>query len=236
MAYPHPRRVHTALGDVGAGPHTDLGSVPSIPLRTNESETYRSLYSFFSSNKPTQRELLAGAGLPVPETYQTHSDARYATPGAWISRPLRHSGGLGYRRTEDVSDFTEGEEYIQRVYPKDREYRLIYVYGQHLITLRKKVPEGLTNDQPWNHSNGAFFQTIHHWENCRLASTDILARLQSLPIIMYAHIVAVDVMWSNSLGYSVCELNACPGLTIDNNLRKVAAYVSEHQGLDSPAV
>lgn len=232
MAYPHPSRLHPDSWRL-AVQHRTLGG---DRRGSNPSDTYRSLYSFFSANKPTQREFIAGLGISVPESYQHSESLHDVRPGSWIVRPLRHSGGRGYRLTESVTDFTEGQEYIQRVYPKDREYRLIYVYGQHLITLRKKVPEGTPQDQPWNHSAGAFFQTINHWENCRLAGTDILARLQSLPIITHAHIVAVDVMWSNSLGYSVCELNACPGLTIDNNLRKVANYVSEHQRLDSAAV
>jgi hypothetical protein len=191
---------------------------------------YERLYSFFSSNKAAQRQTLKLNGIPVPETYTDRYEAAYAIGGTWIVRPLRHSGGQGYRITTNATDFQHGE-YLSRVFPKDHEYRIIFVLGEPLITLYKRVPEGLSPQLPWNHANGSTFVTVNDIRKCRLSRTNIYDVLRSLPIIKYGHIIAADILWSNGNGYVICELNTCPGLTIDNNLERVASYVETHHGL-----
>jgi hypothetical protein len=234
--YPDPDYISFGMG-TGTQPHrsgNDGG---------DDREKYERLYRFFSQTKAGQRTLLRASGIPVPDT-TTRQDvaASWLVPrteepsldnprgqreGAetptFIVRPLRHAGGIGFRLTKTPTDFIPGQEYVQRLFPKTREYRLIYVKGTFLVTLRKKVPEGTPRDQPWNHSAGAVFKTINP-ETCKLADTDCLSRLSANPIIKSAHIVAVDVLWNLS-GYVVAEFNSCPGLSIETNLSRIAQHV-----------
>ncbi len=106
---------------------------------------------------------------------------------------------------------------------------MIFAFGDPLVTLLKKAPEGVSKDAAWNHQQGAFFQTITKEKNDRLLRTDFHDKMSQLPIINYGHIVAADVMWSDSFGYSVCELNMCPGLTIPSNLERIANHVEGHR-------
>lgn len=192
--------------------------------------SYEELYEFFSSDKARQRISLAAAGVSTPYTARSSSVRTNNTVpvGSFITRPLRHSRGQGYRITPDPNDFIPGQEYIQQLYPKDREYRVIYCYGDPIIVLRKKVAEDTPQEAPWNHAAGARFQTINDVPNCRLCHTEFFETMDRLPIIKSAHLVAVDVMYSNTLGYSVCEFNTCPGITIEANLRKVVSHVADH--------
>lgn len=205
-------------------------------------ETYHQLYRFFSRNKCEQRILLRSYGLPVPDTAARKSTAASWNNGdgrddrsdaevvlsSFIVRPLRHAGGIGFRLTSDPTDFIEGQEYVQRLYPKTREYRLLYVRGELVSCLRKTVQEGTRSDAPWNHSVGATFKTINDIANCKLAATDCLYLLKQNPIIRTAHLVAVDVLYAKGT-YVICEFNSCPGLTIENNLQKVVQHVQSSE-------
>jgi hypothetical protein len=205
-----------------------------------DTQTYHQLYRFFSRNKCEQRTLLKSAGLPIPdttgrrvtaalwgagheETTTNSTDESLQNRTTFIVRPLRHHGGIGFRLTQDATDFIEGEEYVQKLFPKTREYRLIYCYGELLSVLRKKAP-GTSADQPWNHLSGAHFQTINDIPNCKLSSTDCFDKLKQNHIIKTAHLVAVDVLYAKRK-YVICEFNSCPGLTIENNLQKVVQHV-----------
>ena len=113
---------------------------------------------------------------------------------------------------------------------------MIYVCGDPIIAMRKKNPNNIPKDMPWNHAQGAYFQTINDVEGSMLGRTSFFYHMDALPIIKFAHIVAVDVMWSQELGYCVCELNTCPGLTIEQNLRKVTTHAANHCGHSSSSL
>ncbi|SHH47605.1 hypothetical protein SAMN05444169_7641 [Bradyrhizobium erythrophlei] len=200
---------------------------------------YEQLYRFFSQSKAGQRVLLRQSGLPIPDTtssqivasnwlvQRNEQTGRFQAhqPNSFIVRPLRHSGGSGFRLTSDPTDFIAGQEYVQRLFPKTREYRLIYVKGQLAVTLRKKVREGTRADQPWNHAVGATFQTVNDLPSCKLTGTDIFTRLSTQPIIQHAHLVAVDVLYARGK-YVICEFNSCPGLSIESNLMRIVNVLS----------
>lgn len=210
LSYPHPANLTRRTG-------ATLAAV------------YRELFSFANTSKIRQRNTLRSAGVAVPDSASTHEAARELGEGRFIVRPYRHQGGAGYRLTSDPTDFIEGTEYVQRVFPKDREYRVIYAFGDPLVTLLKRAPEGVSNELAWNHQQGALFQTITKEKNDRLLRTDFREVMSKLPIINYGHIVAADVMWSDQHGYQVCELNMCPGLTIPQNLERIANHVQGHR-------
>ena len=143
----------------------------------------------------------------------------------YIVRPLRHSGGRGYRITSSPTDFEEGREYIQEVYPKNHEYRIIVVRGKPLFTLYKRHPN-LAQDQPWNHANGSSFVTVDNPDNNRLRHTDIYERISNASgLLNNLDLVGIDVMYAKRGEYVVTEFNLCPAITLEHNIQKVKEHV-----------
>jgi len=206
---------------------TDLFlTYPPPEVTDNQPDVYPTVAAFFATNKFHQRIFLRANGVPTPEGYGSRYEAAYARSGTWIVRPLRHSGGRNYQITDDPTQFHEGHQYVSRVFPKDAEYRLIFVFGDPLLLLKKLNPNNIPADQPWNHAQGCSFSTLSTPETARIFRVGLAARLAAVPIIKFAHIAAIDILWSNREGPSVCEINACPGLSIPANLEKVANHVS----------
>ncbi len=225
--YPNPRRANR-LYDL----RRDFLMTPVNPEHlVAYTEDYIDYHMFMTRNKYGQRRLLEAGGIPIPRTYGAPPEAWGAAfdPGVrYVVRPLRHSGGRGYRVTEDPADFRPGQEYLTEVYPKRREYRVIFVLGQPAVYLRKKPNDGVSEDQPWGHTNSTF-QTINDWASCRLSNTDCVARLAAFPVVKGAHIIAADILYNrkHKPQYVICELNNCPALTIDENRARIAEIIRD---------
>ena len=213
--------------------------------------TYTSCREFASSTKPIQRRIISSLGLPIPWTcissrssegsfgrsiYSTtpqhtvdlespQPNVEPSNPAKYIVRPYRHTAGQGYRLTSSPTDFEEGREYIQEVYPKNHEYRVITVRGEPLITLYKRRPEGLAQDQPWNHANGSNFVTVLNPDNNRLRHTDIYERIRAAGLLKHLDLVGIDVMIANLGQYVITEFNLCPAITIEQNLQRIKEHV-----------
>jgi len=183
---------------------------------------YGALYGFFSRNKLGQRRRLAAAGLPVPATIGRHGQPIAPSPLGYIVRPLRHAGGRDYRRTDDPGDFVEGEQYLSAVFPKQRELRVICCRGERVVTLEKDPPAAAGPADPWNHEAGARFRTIERAADDPLVQTGLYERLPAVPFLAPAHLLGIDVMLAADARYAILEVNACPGLAIERNLRAVA--------------
>lgn len=189
------------------------------------------LRNFFQATKFQQRMMLKTWEVPIP---WTSGDSQTATrnfqettgriEGRFVVRPMHHMKGHHYRLTHDPGSFQTGSEYVSEVFRKTREYRVIFIKGNPLVVLRKKVPEGTDPEAPWNHATGSFFQTVNDVPACMLSRGDFFARMRDCPLVRDAHIVGVDVLW-NKYGYVVCEFNAAPALTIENNLQKVVDFL-----------
>lgn len=195
---------------------------------------YQNIRTFFASNKPQQRATLRDSSFPVPPFAIRRSEfsgmvemARHlGFPSTkYIVRALRHSGGIGWRITESPTDFTEGEEYIQCVYPKNHEYRIIVCRGVPIITLLKQVPSDLPRSQPWNHANGSSFVTVNDPSNDRLRHTDVYDRIAACELFKHIDLLGIDIMYRRQNEYAVCEVNFCPGIHIQDNLQKVVSHV-----------
>lgn len=146
----------------------------------------------------------------------------------YIVRPLRHSQGQSYSLRSNETDYEAGREYIQEVYPKNHEYRVIICRGEPLITLYKRRPEGLHFADAWNHTNGSSFVTVHNPDNDRLRHTDLYNRIRSFPLFKSLDLIGLDVMTAKRGLYAVIEVNLCPALTIDNNLERIRNHVLSH--------
>ena len=185
--------------------------------------------AFFTSNKPMQRSTLASLGFPVPRTYRGRSDVPdiEGSTDTFVARPLRHRSGHGFRILPAGSSWDPTTEYLQELYPKTHEYRILIVRGTPLITLLKRVPDGTPSDQPWNHAHGAHFVTVNNPENNRLRHTDVYEVVNnSRHFLSYIDLAGLDVMFNqNDQSYRVCELNLCPSLSIPDNLQKVREHV-----------
>lgn len=197
-------------------------------------DLYRIPRTFTLSTKPSQREQLARNLFPTPPTAITNNqslemagmarDLEYPSR-RYIVRPLRHSRGEGWRITEDPTDFTEGQEYIQAVYPKNHEYRVIAIRGEPLITLLKRVPEGFPRSIPWNHANGSTFITVSDPSYDRLRHTNVYEIIRSSTLLRTIDLAGIDIMYRRENEYVIAEVNLCPSLHIPANLEKVARYV-----------
>lgn len=197
-------------------------------------DLYRIPRAFTVSSKPSQRKQLARDLFPTPPTATGRVDAEALAAvvrdleypsRTYIVRPLRHSRGEGWRTTEDPTDFIEGQEYIQAVYPKNHEYRVIAIRGEPLVTLLKRVPEGFPRSQPWNHANGSSFVTVSEPSNDRLRNTNVYETIQASTLLRNIDLAGIDIMYRREGEYAVAEVNLCPSLQIPSNLDKVARYV-----------
>ena len=228
----------------------DSGTIPQARL-----EIYRNTRAFSTASKPGQRGILQRHGIPVPTTASAVSEAMALWPEAirrsigecanegyftggvrgsteesrnnnFIIRPLRHSQGQGWRLTSNPTDFREGAEYVQEVYEKTSEYRVLAVFGRPLITLLKRVPEGTPANQPWNHAVGSTFITVYNPNLNRLRHTNIFELIESTPLFKGIGLAGVDIMYKSRSDYAVSEVNLCPSLSIPSNLEEVASYVA----------
>lgn len=186
------------------------------------------VHNFFWKNKLEQRRALSASGLPIPWTSGVSSGEPPA--GQFVTRPLRHSGGADYALTPQLP--TTGQGYTSAIFPKDREYRIIFIYGEPVVFLRKRVPEGTGSHLPWNHAVGGTFQTINDIAGSKPSQSGAIEALRSNPVIRAAHIVGVDILWrrhgqDGNPDWCVVEFNSSPALTIDGNLAKVAAFIKE---------
>jgi hypothetical protein len=206
---------------------------PPPGLVANSTEEYHALHQFFSSNKPTQRGLLEQLSIPTIPCITRTDEAeslrarKFTEEETYIVRPLRHSGGRDYKVTINPGDFENHKEYCSVFFPKKREFRVIFLKGVPIITLRKRVPDGVDSRAPWNHATGSVFVTVEREENNHLLKTSCLDDLVKCSIIQTAHLVGVDILLDKgSKNYVVVELNSAPALTLEHNLEKVKQIVS----------
>lgn len=167
--------------------------------------------------------------IPIPKTLGINLDNSELNPNKqYIHRPYRHRSGHHFRVINhlDIAQIETG--YISEVFPKQWEYRLIYIKGELALTLLKRAPKHLQPHDPWNHTNGAYFVTVQNPSNNRMRHTNALQILEQTPITQYAHLIAYDILLSHDYNWVVTEANFCPSLTIDNNLAHIGCKIREN--------
>lgn len=186
--------------------------------------SYHRLYGFFCNNKYYQRAAMHNAGLKVPVTLGINATAPDLATSRNVIRPYRHMAGQGFEVVTGVPNQSR-PGYISQVFNRTHEYRVIYVFGERVATLLKRVPSALTQEQPWTHGNGVTFSHLSApVANHRLTSRGFYSAAEAFFVTQQAHICAYDVMVSED-SYAVSELNFCPSLKVDDRIAKVAARI-----------
>lgn len=190
---------------------------PPTDTVQHHNTAYGRCRSFFSKSKAGQRLALQEAGLPIPKTWISKSEVAavtHANGQKYVVRPYRHEGGHDYKVTSNPLDFQEGVEYISELWPKDREYRILFVFGTPLVFWQKKPNDGVAADAAWGNENGRYL-TITDWNASYLKwHTTAFADIAANPVVKAAHIVAVDILYNEAKKqYVVLEFNVCPSLT-----------------------
>lgn len=188
------------------------------------------VFQFFRKNKPSQRAII-GTTLPIPWT-STHRNTWNGGASRFVVRPLRHSKSRNYRVTDNPNDFIEGAEYVSELFFKEREYRIVYIFGYPVVVLRKRVEKDVGPELPWGFENSSF-RTINDVSGSFVSRCGALEDIRRHQIIKSSHIVGVDILWrkgQNHHGeYKVLEFNSAPALTIEKNIEKVANFIKERQ-------
>lgn len=251
-----PKRLANAINFLYRSRSTDSGSEPSVicsrkaqrftynrdfrlsyperHLRSMDSELYerqRATYRFWGSSKGDQRKTLEVQGIRTVPCALTREEAE-GLPDyghGYVVRPLHHSQGRGWVRTDDPSHFSPGREYIQPVVQKLREFRLIYTLGSCLLLYRKRIHSEVSATEPWNHHQGSTFLTVNP-ESPRnyLAGHEVLEDLARNQVIQHSDLVGVDVIQDTEGQAFVLEFNSCPSLSIETSLSKVAEHIVNH--------
>jgi len=190
------------------------------PRLPNEVSEYTVVREFMNKNKQKQQGELREYEVKTPWDYAPYNSQ-------CVRRPLRHSAGrdftiVGFNLENNQAPDTH---YDTPLFPKKREYRVIFVKGVPLLTLSKVFVDRDTGsllsspppfDIPWNHSCGSRFITVDH-NRSYLRHSSTLQDLLNVPVVQHAHIVAHE--------YAVCELNFCPALTIESNLQTIKDHL-----------
>lgn len=195
-------------------------------------DKYTSVYNFSRCNKFWQRKKMEESGLPIITSSKTPNDPSIReAPYGYVVRPDRHSGGIGYRLTDNPSDFRAEDEYISVIFPKHAEYRLIFFFGKFCCLYKKVVDDNLKKqpEAAWNHAQGSNFVTIN-WEGSNISHhyPNFIQQLESIPYIQHSHLCGIDILW-RSPNLKVCEINFSPGITIDGTFEKLKEIYSHVQ-------
>lgn len=189
---------------------------------------YTVLRNFAMNTKATQREQIGTFGMPVCPVYRAHVPRPDNLEGRrWVVRPMYHERGQNFRLTGDRNDFIPRAEYISPFYRDRREYRFLFIRGEPVLFWNKR---GDNPDQPWGGDDPQYY-TITDWPaSVLLRYTDALTVLRRCPILARAHIVGVDVMYSETenQNWVVLEYNFAPGLWMNHNIRTVVNHLREN--------
>lgn len=201
---------------------------------------YQRLQDFYISRKSVQMVMIHEGGVKTPLSYPNDQV---------VVRPHRHFGGANFQvmsssafpsnRSHLHENMRQNtfEHYAVPLFEKQYEYRMLYVRGKLIATLRKMVDEGTSPRVPWNHAQGSSFTQVA-WDTCRLRFTSVRTDLESHHIIQNADIVGVDVMIKRPTTtvlsspqpqweYAVCEYNFSPSLSIEPVIEKIIARIRE---------
>lgn len=168
-----------------------------------------------AGNKRKALEVMAAAGVPVPELYEPEK-IEYPC----VARPDKHYGGKEFYLCREFDDWlwaTEhGATHFMQYIEGGREFRLHIAFGKS-IKIAEKIGEGIVK----NFDEGSTFmypQNFHHKKTIRAIAK---AAVMSLGL----DFGAVDVIYKNKK-YYVLEVNSAPGLTSNSDVldRYVAAF------------
>lgn len=184
----------------------------------NAPDFYHRLSLFTRSSKAHQRTILKEY-VDIPKPYP---DGQFP----YVARPLTHHGGQDFNvinNEEELVPFNNNGYYVSELFKRDKEFRHIFVGGEHVVTLLKQRGEGLAQDQPWNHALGSTFCTITRETNDKLRQTTFYDQIKNFFNVYPLDVAAVDTAYrARDNKYVVFEINLAPRIEIDNTLAIIA--------------
>ena len=200
--YPDPRRVH------------------------NTPEYYNRIRTFARYNKVGQRNVLSEY-FDMPRRYP---DGEFP----YVVRPLNHFGGREFHVVDneaDLQDVRNGLDgsYAVELFRRDKEFRHLFIGGEHIVTLYKDRPEGVAQEEPWNHAQaGTTFMTVTRDVNDKLLETDFYESAERFFRDYPLDVVAFDTAYRyRDNAYRLFEVNLAPQVTIPHVLESIRDRLRE---------
>ncbi len=184
-------------------------SYPPPEQVENAPKNYADLHKFYISDKYDQWQTLK-------EYFRT---PEIGEP-PYVVRPRRHEGGEGFEVVKTLPDKSrERTHYWRSLWKRDSEYRVIFIRGVKELVLLKRVPEGTSQEIPWN-AGVSSFVTVHDPEHDRLRHSLFYQKGAEFFKAYPFHFCAVDVLYREGK-HRVVEVNFSPGIMIPENFNKL---------------
>lgn len=198
---------------------------------SNAPEGFDNAKRFVTRNKYGQR-LILEEFFPVPFT--THAVATVDDDKfPLVIRPYRHFGGRNFQVVSNMEELRavtdKCDKYVSSLFYRDKEFRHIFIGGKLSVVLFKKAPDGVGQEEPWNHhANGTRFLTVTKDVNDKLKDTGFLKKFDEFYAKYPLDVVAVDTCWSKEEGdWTLLEMNMAPLITKQRILNVVVDKLAE---------
>lgn len=175
----------------------------------NAPKNYADLHAFFIADKYDQWQVLKKF-FRTPEIEKP----------PYVVRPRRHEGGEGFEVVKEIpAKERERTHYWRSLWKRDSEYRVIFIRGVKELVLLKRVPEGTSQEIPWN-AGVSSFVTVHDGEHDRLRHSLFYKKAEEFFKEYPFHFCAVDVLYKDAK-HRVVEVNFSPGVMIPDNFNHI---------------
>lgn len=184
-------------------------SYPPPSQVDNAPANYQKMHEFYIGDKYVQWQVLREY-FKTPEIEKP----------PYVVRPRRHEGGEGFEIVQTLPDKArERTHYWRSLWRRDSEYRVIFIRGAKALVLLKRVPEGTSQEIPWN-AGVSSFVTVHEAEHDRLRHSAFYKKAEAFFKDYPFHFCAVDVLYRKA-AHCVVEVNFSPGVMIPDNFNLI---------------
>jgi hypothetical protein len=198
-------------------------SYPPPEQVINAPKNYAELHQFYIADKFDQWQVLKKY-FCTPEIGKP----------PYVVRPRRHEGGEGFEIVTTLPEESRGRtHYWRSLWKRESEYRVIFIRGAKELVLLKRVPEGTSQEIPWN-AGVSSFVTVHAHEHDRLRHTLFYQKAAAFFKDFPFHFCAVDVLYRDAK-HRVVEVNFSPGIMIPENFNLVTSKLLHPHNVTVPA-
>ncbi len=185
-------------------------SYPPPEQVDNAPKNYADLHKFYISDKYDQWQVLKKY-FRTPEIEKP----------PYVVRPRRHEGGEGFEIVKTLPEESRGRtHYWRSLWQRNSEYRVIFIRGAKELVLLKRVPEGTSQEIPWNAGVSSFVTVHDHEQHDRLRHSLFYQKAEAFFKDYPFHFCAVDVLYREGK-HRVVEVNFSPGIMIPENFNQL---------------